>query len=308
MPSDPYAEGGFLTDFFVELQPQESRTKSPTTRTWQPIRPEESTHLSDSRLQLHHAAQLGAAAGISFLKHQPDDSHTNLEWTPALAGLFSRVIPARTAFRIGVRPADLTLLIVTEGDQLISRYRLHGRTIVEAANWIRSKIALLGVDAARYTLKRDYEIPRHPVAMGDSFDASDKSSFDELSKWFANAASILNSLARTIHDAGEVRCWPYDFDIATLINVGPEHTVGAGLEPGDRYYDEPYFYVNINPHPSAAQARSRPLWGRGKWHTREWVGAVLPGSRLNGASAQERQVREFIDSAISACRVLATQS
>jgi hypothetical protein len=292
----------------VELQPQESHTKSPTARTWQPIRPEESTQLSDARLQLHHAAQFGAAAGISFLKHQPDAGHTNLEWVPALAGLFSRVIPARTAFRIGVRSSDLTLLIVTEGDQLIGRYRLHGHTIVEATNWIRSKIASLGATAARYTLNRDYQIPRHPVAMGDSFDSSDKSTFDELSRWFANGASTLNSLARSIHDASEVRCWPHRFDIATITKVAPGHTIGAGLEPGDHYYDEPYFYVNIRPQPSAAQARSRPLWGRGKWHTREWVGAVLPGSRLNGASGQERQVREFLDSAVSACRALATQS
>ena len=257
---------------------------------------------------MHHAVQFGTAAGISFLDHRPDDSHTNLEWVPALAGLFSRVVPARTAFRIGVRPADLTLLIVTEKDQPITRYRLHGRTIVEATEWIRAQIAPLGVDAARYTLKRHYEIPGHSVAMGDSFDASERSQFEELSKWFANGASILNSLARSIHDASEVRCWPHHFDIATLIHVAPERTIGVGLEPGDQYYDEPYFYVNMRPHPPAAQARSRPLWGRGTWHTREWMGAVLAGSRLEGASAQEWQVREFIDSAVSACRALATQS
>jgi hypothetical protein len=64
----------------------------------------------------------------------------------------------------------------------------------------------------------------------------------------------------------------------------------------------------MSPHPSAAQARSRPLWGRGTWHTRDWMGAVLTGSRLEGASKQEWQVREFIDSAVSACRALATQS
>ena len=292
----------------MELQPQETRSKSSTIRAWQAVRPEESTHLSDSRLQLHHAVQFGTAAGISFLDHRPDDSHTNLEWVPALAGLFSRVVPARTAFRIGVKPADLTLLIVTEKDQPITRYRLHGRTIVEATEWIRAQIAPLGVDAARYTLKRHYEIPGHPVAMGDSFDASERSQFEELSKWFANGASILNSLARSIHDASEVRCWPHHFDIATLIHVAPERTIGVGLEPGDQYYDEPYFYVNMRPHPAAAQARSRPLWGRGTWHTREWMGAVLAGSRLEGASAQEWQVREFIDSAVSACRALATQS
>lgn len=292
----------------MELQPQQTRTRSSTIRAWHALRPEESTHLSDSRLQLHHAVQFGAAAGISFLEHRPDDSHTNLEWVLPLAGLFSRVVPARTAFRIGVRPADLTLLLVTEKDQPIARYRLHGRTIVEVTEWIRAQIAPLGVDAARYTLKRHYEIPDHPVAMGESFDASGRSQFEELSKWFANGASILNSLARSIHDASEVRCWPHHFDIATLIHVAPERTIGVGLEPGDQYYDEPYFYVNMRPHPSAARARSRPLWGRGTWHTREWMGAVLAGSRLEGASAQERQVREFLDSGVSACRALATQS
>jgi hypothetical protein len=292
----------------VELQSQETRTKSSNTRAWQAVRPEESTLLSDSRLQLHHPAQFGADAGISFLEHRPDDSHTNLEWVPTLAGLVSRVIPARKPFRVGVRPADLTLLIVTEKDQPIARYRLHGRTILEATQWIREQIAPLGIDAARYTLKRHYEILAHPVALGDSFDASERSQFEELSKWFANGASILGSLARSIHDASEVRCWPHDFDIATLITVGHERTIGVGLEPGDSYYDEPYFYVNMHPQPSPAQARSRPLWGRGTWHTREWMGAVLTGSRLEGASLQEWQVREFIDSAVSACRTLETQS
>jgi hypothetical protein len=200
------------------------------------------------------------------------------------------------------------LFIVTEKDQPIARYRLHGRTILEATQWIREQIAPLGVDAPRYTLKRHYDIPAHPVALGDSFDASDRSQFEELSKWFANGASILGSLARSIPEASEVRCWPHDFDIATLIPVAHEHTVGAGLEPGDNYYDEPYFYINMNPQPSAAQARSRPLWGRGTWHTRKWLGAVLTGSRLEGASKQEWQVREFVDSAVSACRALATQS
>ena len=292
----------------MELQPQETRTKSSTTRAWQAVRPEESTHLSDTRLQLHHAAQFGTAAGISFLEHRPDDSHTNLEWIPSLAGLVSRVIPAGKGFRIGVRPADLTLLIVTERDQPIARYKLHGRTIVEATQWIREQIAPLGVDPARYTLKRDYEIPAHPVAMGDSFDASERGQFEEMAKWFSNGASILGSLARSIHDASEVRCWPHDFDIATLVPVAHERTIGVGLEPGDSSYDEPYFYVNMRPYPSPAQVRSRPLWGRGFWHTGEWTGAVLTGSRLEGASLQEWQVREFIDSAVSACRALATLS
>jgi hypothetical protein len=291
----------------VELQTHETRTKAPALRLWQSLRPEESTHLTESRLQLHHAIQFASAAGISYLDPRPDDSHTNLEWLPALAGLFSRVIPARSPFRLGVRLADLTLVIVSDRDQPLEKYRLHGRTLVETTEWIRAQIAGLGADSARYTLKRNFRIPSHSVELGDSFDASERAHFEELSQWFTDAASILNSLARSTHDAGEVRCWPRNFDIATRIQLAHGRTIGVGLEPGDEYYDEPYFYVNMRPLPSAAEARSRPLWGRGTWHTYEWVGGVLTGSRLEGASAQERQVREFIDSAVSACRALGIQ-
>ena len=273
---------------------------------WQPVRPEDAAKLTDSRLQVHHAAQFGAAAGISFLQHLPNDSHTNLEWVPALGGLFSRVIPARTAFRIGVRPVKLALLIVTEENRPLAEYLLHGRTITEARDWIRSHLTVLGADGSRYTLTRHYEIPRHDVAIGESFDASEASSFEQLSKWLANGAAILGSLTRTGVVASEVRCWPHHFDIGTLIQVAPRRTIGVGMEPGDEYYDEPYFYVNMNPQPAASRTRSRPLWGSGTWHTNEWVGAVLRGSRLGAASSQERHTREFLDSAVSACRTLLT--
>jgi hypothetical protein len=308
--ADTYA-GTPPQEFFVELQPHgtlDARRLHPTSRTWQPIRPEESTRLSDSRQQIHHAAQLAAAAGISFLEPSPDDAHTSLEWIPSLSGLFTRPIPAGTVFRVGVRPATPALLIAVENDKVFGEYRLHGKTLAEAASWIRIQASLLGLDAARYTLKRQYEIPRHPLAMDDAFDSSESSCFEELSKWFANAASLLNSLARSIPDAGDVRCWPHHFDLASLIGATPGRTIGIGLEPGDEYYDEPYFYVNVNPRPVRAQTRSRPLWGRGTWHTSGWFGAVLPGSRLGAASAQEQQVREFMDSAISACRSVTLQN
>ena len=141
----------------MELVPQSvHETRRPSPRVWQPIRPEEATRLTDSRLQLHHAAQFAAAAGICYLEPLPDESHANLEWVPALGGLFSRVIPARTAFRIGVKPVKLGVLIVSSENRPLAEYHLHGRTITEAKDWIRSQIKLLGVDASRYTLTRNY--------------------------------------------------------------------------------------------------------------------------------------------------------
>jgi hypothetical protein len=291
----------------VELVPQTAREKRrPSPRIWQPVRPEEAARLTDPRLQLHHAAQFAAAAGISFLQPLPDDSHTNLEWVPALGGLFSRLIPARTAFRVGVKPVKLGLLIISADNRPLAEYHLHGRTITEAKDWVRSQIKLLGADGSRYTLARNYEIPRHDVAIGESFDASEPARFEELAKWLGNGAAILGSLTRSAMPASEVRCWPHHFDIATSIDVAPGRTLGVGLEPGDEYYDEPYFYVEMKPQPAASRIQSRPLWGSGVWHTKEWVGAVLCGSRLGAATSQERQTREFLDSAIVASLALLT--
>jgi hypothetical protein len=293
----------------VELVPQSGiATRRSPARTWQAVRPEDAGKLSDARLQLHYAAMFGTAAGISFLEPRPDDSQMNLEWVPDLGGLFSRLIPAKKSFRIGARPSNLALLIVGEANQPIEEYKLHGRTITDATDWVRARIKSLGVDPTRYTLRRYFDIPQHDVAIGESFNASKPDQFDELARWLANGSSMLQSLARKTRGAGEVGCWPHHFDIATLMKVAPNRTIGAGLEPGDDYYDEPYFYVNMTPHPAASRVQSRPLWGNGRWHTRDWVGAVLPGSRFGAASAQERQVREFLDSAVSACRGLLMQS
>jgi len=309
----PRARSGMLvvllSDTSVELIPHETHEKRrPSPRIWQPVRPEEATRLTDSRLQLHHAAQFAAAAGISFLPPLPDDSHTSLEWVPALGGLFSRVIPARSPFRVGVRPVKLALQIVSEENRPIAEYRLHGRTITEAKDWVRSQVKLLGADGSRYTLTRHYEIPGHDVAIGESFDASEPLRFEELAKWLANGTALLGSFARTVPVATEIRCWPHTFDISTMIEVAPGRTIGVGLEPGDRYYDEPYFYVKMDPQPAPSRTWSRPLWGSGTWHTYQWVGAVLCGSRLGGASSQEQHIREFLDSAVAACRTLLTQN
>lgn len=291
----------------MELVPQKTyEARRPSPRIWQPVRPEEAARLTDSRLQLHHAAQFAAAAGISFLQPVPDDSHTNLEWVPALGGLFSRVIPARTAFRVGVKPVKLGLLIVSADNRPLAEYQLHGRTITEAKDWVRSQIKLLGADGSRYTLTHSYDVPRHDVAIGESFDASEPSRFEELAKWLGNGATMLSSLTRSAMPASDVRCWPQRFNIGTLIKVARGRTIGVGLQPGDQYYDEPYFYVSMNPQPPASRTESRPLWGSGVWHTNEWVGAVLCGSRLGAASSQEQQTREFLDSALVASLALLT--
>src|SRR5215471_6298360 len=258
--------------------------------------------LIDTRLQAHHAAQFAAAAGISYLPAEADDSHTNLEWLPELGALASHIVPGPSPFRIALRIADLTLLIVEAGGVTTSSFALSGRTVADAATWVRTRLNDLGADGRLYTLTRHYVIPVHPVGNGAAFDTAEGEAFEQLAAWYACAAEELTAI-RASNGASEVRCWPHHFDIAVLIEPGARQSIGVGLEPGDVNYDEPYFYVNIHPAPSP-DALDERLSGNGRWHTREWIGAVLTGSRITADSGQRTQIRQFLESAIAIARSL----
>jgi hypothetical protein len=252
--------------------------------------------LTDARLQTHHAAQLLAAIGISFVARKSDDSHTNLGWIAELGALASHAVAAAQPFHLAVRVADLTLLVVNDRHGIVDDLPLNGATVAGAAAWIRSRVAARGADAGRFTLDKHYTIPAHAVANGAAFDVSDVTAFDQLSRWFAGANEILEDV-RVARGGSDVRCWPHHFDIATLLDLGGGATIGVGLEPGDVYYDEPYYYVNKHPQPAGPPGAM--LSGKGQWHDHEWIGAVLTGSNVNAAD-QRGQVQSFIDSAVAA--------
>ncbi|MEO7086735.1 MAG: hypothetical protein ABI442_15185 [Gemmatimonadaceae bacterium] len=251
--------------------------------------------LTDARLQTHHAAQFAAAIGISYVPPQFDDSHTNLGWISELGALTSHMVASERPFHLGVRVADLTLLLVGEEFAVADSLPLHGRTIAAAAEWIRSHVTARGADASRFTLDKHYSIPMHAVAHGTAFDTGNRAAFDQLSRWFASASEILNGV-RESHDGKTVRCWPHHFDIATVLDVGAGATIGIGMEPGDTYYDEPYYYAIKHPQPASPPGVM--LAGKGHWHEHEWIGAVLSGSNVNAAD-QRGQIQSFINSAIA---------
>jgi hypothetical protein len=273
--------------------------------SWSATRPESARTLSDARLQAHYAAQFGAALGISYLPGRPDDSHTNLGWNAALGSLGSRAVPTEHgAVAIELRVRDLTLLVTRDGD-LQDEVGLGGSTIAATLHRLRSILGALGLNPERYSLERHYSLPPHPVANGARFEADDAAALGELARWFGNGALALDRATRGLPDASEIRAWPHHFDIGSLVTYAGGSSTGAGMEPGDRYYEEPYFYVNAHPQPRPDLATGA-LAGSGQWHYEDWIGAVLPGSRITGdAATQERQVGAFLDSALTACRELA---
>jgi len=263
--------------------------------TWRELQPELARKLTDARLQLHHAAQIVTAMGISYLPKQSDDSHTNLGWLDDISALASHPIRGSSSIQLAVRPHPFALLLLDNSEPSAS-FMLDRHTIADAAAWVRDNISKRGLDGSAFTLAKHYTIPSHPVGDSAPFDARDMPAFDALSAWFSDSARVLEALVATTPNAAPVRCWPHHFDIATLVEVAPGKTVGFGLEPGDVYYAEPYFYVNMYPSPSAPPTTELP--GGGSWHSHEWIGAVLPGSRLE-REGQREQIDAFFAAAIA---------
>lgn len=273
-----------------------------TIPTWITIDPALSRAAADARGQLHHALQFGTAFGISYLPRAADDSHTNLGWSRELDALVSRPTAGEDTAQLALRVADLTVMFL-ERQAAVAELPLQGLTIRDAHARIASQLGTLGLDQGRYTLARHFEIPPHPVGQGAPFDFGDGSLTTLLAEVLANANAALHVVAEA-YGGSEVRLWPHHADIATLIKVAPGRTTGAGLALGDAYYPEPYFYVNAYPTPPIDRL-PRDLAGGGTWHTHEWVGAVLPLTRLDPDGTQQSvHVQAFLASALDATTTL----
>ena len=271
---------------------------------WAAIDPAVIGAVADARVQVHHAAQFPSAFGISFLAHARDDSHTNLAWDAANGALASGRIPG-SDIAVALQVAELAVLVLV-GAKLHATIPLAGRTTDEVATPLRSAISAAGADGTRFTLRRHFEIPDHPVAHGARFNAT-PAHCAQLAHVFADGDLLLGDIARTPRGGSAVRCWPHHFDIATLLNFPGGRSNSIGLSAGDHFYEAPYAYVNVHPA-TAGSAKAEPLQGEGSWHTDGWVGAVLPLTRLSAdAGAQEAQLRAFYATAAAACERLVTR-
>src|SRR5215831_730124 len=168
--------------------------------------------------------------------------------------------PLKDGAWLSLKITDLTLALhVGEKSTHVQSFSLDGRPDAQAGQWLSGQLRARGLDARALNAPSPYEIPAHPISQDAAYGpASLTDALAELAAWFGNAALSLGSIQRQMFErkfaASPVRCWPHHFDIATLTTLAGRNTdatgyVGAGLSPGDEYYDEPYFYVSVYPKP-----------------------------------------------------------
>jgi hypothetical protein len=262
-------------------------SKSARPATWSGLRIP-GKELAEARLQCHHAVQINTRLARGFVPPQADDSHTSLVWYPVVGALIGQPVDQ---FRLGLRIADLTLVLLESAGDVVAEFPLDGRTVAEATNWLGKQLTSIGHEPAPLADPLHFELDDHPLIHGAQFEFRGREAlFEDLAKWYGNAALCLSSIS------APVRCWPHHFDIAAQIAAG-EHSIGVGLSPGDRSYSQPYFYVTPWPY---ADASLLPELSTGSWHTEGWVGAVLIADEILPKLDQQRFVRRFFDRAIAA--------
>jgi len=226
--------------------------------------------MTNARIEAHWAAQLAAAPGTTLLPKAADDSNTNLGWDPKLRALVGHL-------GVGIRLEDLTLLAGNES------LPLDKKTVKEALAWLAKKL-----EVAELRLP-EHDMPPH----SGTFTLPDPAELIALAREYAIAHEALDVVHRKVHGASPVRCWPHHFDIATLITVTRDRTIGAGMSPGDASYADPYWYVTPWPYPPADTAL--PPLPEGHWHREGWTGAIYQGEEHPG---------DFFAAAIKACQSL----
>ena len=264
--------------------------------------------LGDARHQAHNVIQWLARIARSYIEPSDDDSHTALEWIDKDDALVTGEIAAGLVLEF--RLSEMVLQFKEYGERVSHPLALEDRSPAMVEAWLLVELLHRGVDRAKLSKDLPYKIVG--MMTGDAVDHTHEPHEDalkELSNWYANAAFVLDRI-RSENESlkpgpSPVRCWPHHFDIATLVslekgNSENARSIGVGLSPGDGHYGEPYFYVTPWPYPDSKELPDLPDGGH--WHTKDFVGAILPASEIVDRDMKGNDVAAFLAAAVTAAR------
>lgn len=232
--------------------------------------------LVQARLELHWALQLPAALAIARADPSPDFAQHAFSWAPRHQALVSAWIARPRRHRAGLRFEPMTLLVLSEHDEVLASLPLAGRTLAEGLAWLQTACTRHAGAAPTPLALPEHELPEHPLAHGAPFGSQPAHAL-ELARWFANLGAALER-RRAGREASPTRVWSHHFDMDTVLTLGGGRTLGLGFSPGDESYAEPYVYALPTPYPD--EAALPPLVPPLEWVTDGWIGIVLRGSHL----------------------------
>jgi len=184
--------------------------------------------LTPARLQLHYGARLLASVAHSLLKHEEDDSHTNLG-IDASGIRFSTHPIGADQHGLVLNLAALALRWTVAGVPRATKL-LAGSTMEQAYRWL-NETRPSGTSEIHERTFPDF--PEHQLGRGGPFVAGDEVRRVQLGRYFALGQAMMDRLAERDAGVSSRRVWPHHFDIGALIAISGGTSIGIGLSPGD---------------------------------------------------------------------------
>lgn len=128
-----------------------------------------------------------------------------------------------------------------------------------------------------------YDFPYHPIALGGMFSDDQTQEREILAKYYSISSQSLQNISMTNANSSPVHIWPHHFDMAVLLSFPLDKSIGVGFSPGDKSYNQPYWYVSPWPYPTFTP----PHLEIGFWHTHEWTGAVLTAEDMGDINSEK---------------------
>jgi hypothetical protein len=273
-------------------------------KNWKILTHPFSSEIDDSLKQQHHAAQFIALVGKYLIPQLPDDSNTNMVYSPEYNLLIGNKLSKR--MHIALHLPDIILHVLDKDYKSKYSIPLNGKTKNKVFEELKLSLEKFGTDVSQFTKELHYEMPLHDLDKDLPFSIINKDSFQINTVYRDNAEIILKNIAREFTHASSVRVWPHHFDTGSYIpvefNTNNEvvKSVGIGWAIPDNMVNEPYYYLSFWSENPVQNFNKLPSPDSGKWMT-DWKGGVLKLSDIikeKTSVSQYEQVKLFFKSGI----------
>ena len=231
--------------------------------------------------EIHLAAQYLAAASISFLQKQADDSHSNLGYSTDQNQVYTKPLNTSGDY-LALDLSNFSLKWVTASESI--GFLLDGKSHAQVLEWLRpvSEVHVIG---KAYQYNFHYSLP-YPISETHVFKINEEALKLEM-ELRSLANTVLSIILAEYAMESEIRIWPHHFDTGAIAKLpgSANVTLGMGLAIPDKLSDHYYFYISGHKDRKALSPASFAPLTNGQWLNNGFKGGILSADNTNEETA-----------------------
>ena len=231
---------------------------------------------------MHLASQYLAAAGISFLKKEADDSHTNLGFNTE-SGCLETHLLSENNDQLSLCYQSFSLIWKSNDDS--KTLKLDGTSHKEVLQWLSETSATFLNKP--YTYNFHYELP-YTIDEDMTFQLKNTAEVTDLMHLRILTHFSLEKIIELYNLDATIRVWPHHFDTGIYAKLPDSSiSVGLGLAIADAVSDSYYLYASGYNDEGQITPQNFKAFTKGAWSIDGFKGAVLAAPHLTDDEALE---------------------